>query len=121
MAVNFDGGAAVDTTDTLGNFHLVIGRPPGSRVPVLLVPGYATNRSALWLICTFLAHRGWRWLWAVNNGPRSMPLAKQAERLAFCNRERQIGHSLDVAKALGKTMDLDHLIRFSVAWFGLTV
>ena len=37
VVVNFDSGAAVDTTDTLGNFHLVVARPPGSRVPVLLV------------------------------------------------------------------------------------
>jgi len=37
VVVNFASGAAVATTDALGNFQTTVDRPPGSRVPVQLV------------------------------------------------------------------------------------
>ena len=36
------------------------------RAPVLLVHGHRHNRSSLWFLRSFLVHRGWRTVWAVN-------------------------------------------------------
>jgi len=52
------------------------------RTPVLLVPGYATNRSCLAPLCLFLSRRGWSWLWPVNLGRRDRGLASLASELA---------------------------------------
>ena len=51
------------------------------RVPVLLVPGYGTNWSALWFLCQFLGHRGWTWLWPANHAGRAHSLSAQGEHL----------------------------------------
>ena len=37
VVVDFDAGAAVDTTDAAGHFTVTLSRPPGSRVPVRLL------------------------------------------------------------------------------------
>jgi len=50
--------------------------------PVLLLPGVDLNRTAMWPLCQFLSHRGWRWLWPVNHSKRPASLGQQAERLA---------------------------------------
>jgi pimeloyl-ACP methyl ester carboxylesterase len=52
------------------------------RTPVLLLPGYATNRSCLAPLCLFLANRGWSWLWPINLGRRDQSLAVHAADLA---------------------------------------
>ncbi len=54
----------------------------GPRVPVLLIPGYGTNWSALWFLCQFLGHRGWTWLWPTNHAGRAHSLAFQGEALS---------------------------------------
>lgn len=43
----------------------VRGETPRS-TPVLLVPGASNNRSSLGFLRTFLVHRGFAWVWAVN-------------------------------------------------------
>ncbi len=57
------------------------------RTPVILLPGYSTNRSALAPLSLFLANRGWRWIWAVNLGRRDRSLAEHATELG-----KQIEH-----------------------------
>jgi pimeloyl-ACP methyl ester carboxylesterase len=52
------------------------------RTPVLLLPGYATNRSCLAPLCLFLANRGWSWLWPINLGRRDKSLAAHAALLS---------------------------------------
>lgn len=50
-------------------------------VPVVLVPGFAMNRSCMSLLALALRRRGWRWTRTVNNGVRgTVPLF--ARRLA---------------------------------------
>jgi len=51
------------------------------RTPVLLLPGYGTNRSCLAPLCLFLANRGWTWLWAVNLGRRDRSLSDHAAEI----------------------------------------
>jgi triacylglycerol esterase/lipase EstA (alpha/beta hydrolase family) len=52
------------------------------QVPVLLIPGYGTNRSALWFLCQYLASHGWTWIWPVNHARRFRPLEEHAALLA---------------------------------------
>jgi triacylglycerol lipase len=46
------------------------------RTPVLLVPGFAMNRSCMAFLALALRRRGWRWVWSINNravgGPRGV-------------------------------------------------
>jgi len=59
-----------------------LGAGEARRTPVLLLPGYATNRSCLAPLCLFLANRGWTWLWPINLGRRDLSLAQHAAALA---------------------------------------
>ena len=51
------------------------------RVPVLLLPGYGTNRMVFWFLRHYLEHRGWRWVWPVNHAGRETELSGQAKAL----------------------------------------
>lgn len=83
-----------------------VARGPGERgrVPVLLVPGHASNRAALLFLRIFLTRRGWAWVWPVNVRAREGGLAEMAALLGRRVRELQrvtgadqvdlVGHSL---------------------------
>ena len=51
-------------------------------VPCLLVPGEGTNRMALSLLRTFLARRGWLWVWSINHRGSDKSLGERADDLA---------------------------------------
>lgn len=53
----------------------------GTHLPVVLIPGYATNRSAWWFLCQYLGHRGWRWLWPINHAGRGATIEAHAHRV----------------------------------------
>ena len=59
-----------------------VGAENTRRTPVLLLPGFRTNRSCLAPLSLFLANRGWTWLWAINLSGRDRSLAEQAGDLA---------------------------------------
>lgn len=52
-----------------------------ARVPVILVPGYGHNRSAMTFLRIFLVQRGWPWVWPVNVHSRDASLADMAQEL----------------------------------------
>lgn len=52
------------------------------RNPVVLVPGYAMNRSNFFFFASYLRRRGWAWVHAVNHRPHSGGLRRFAEGLA---------------------------------------
>ena len=58
--------------------------PPGAALapPVILVPGYAMNRTCFVFLAAWLRQRGWRWVWPVNNTPVSSPIPVYAASLA---------------------------------------
>ena len=84
------------------------------RVPVLLLPGYGTNWSALWFLCQFLGHRGWTWLWPANHAGRAHSLTAQGEHLGrqiaelkkqLGERDKVIGELTIANRILKKTAD----------------
>ena len=56
---------------------------PGVRRPLLLVPGYGDNRSALLFMASSLRARGWPWVHVLNHRPISAPIPALAQNLAF--------------------------------------
>ncbi|NOY26945.1 MAG: alpha/beta fold hydrolase [Oligoflexia bacterium] len=63
--------------------------PPASvsSPPVIMVPGYGLNRASFTFLALFLRQRGWRWVWPINNLPRSSPVPVFAHHLATCIEE----------------------------------
>ena len=49
--------------------------------PVLMLPGYGTNRMVFWFLRQYLEHRGWRWVWPVNHAGKQTALQGQAKAL----------------------------------------
>lgn len=65
--------------------------PGADRVPVVLVPGYAMNRSNFIFFESYLRRRGWRWVHAISHRPHSGGLRRFAEGLARqVDRVRQV-------------------------------
>ena len=60
-----------------------------THLPVLLVPGYGTNRSVFWPLCQYLSGGGWRWLWAVNHAGKDAPMAQHVAQLDTQIRQLQ--------------------------------
>jgi triacylglycerol esterase/lipase EstA (alpha/beta hydrolase family) len=54
---------------------------PGTRLPVLFVPGHRWNRSAFWWLGLFLQNRGWGVTWAVNHRAGDWGVSELAEDL----------------------------------------
>lgn len=53
----------------------------GARTPVLLVPGYGDNHTAMAPMAMYLRARGWPWVQAINHAPFSAPVAELAQNL----------------------------------------
>jgi pimeloyl-ACP methyl ester carboxylesterase len=71
--------------DTRPRRHL---SAPGTRTPVLLLPGYGDNHSLLAPLGFFLRHKGWSWVQAINHPPaRTIP--EMAAGLALRVQEMQ--------------------------------
>ena len=54
---------------------------PGVRRPLLLVPGYGDNRSAMLFMAKALRARGWPWVHVLNHRPISAPIPALAQNL----------------------------------------
>ena len=61
---------------------------PGTRTPVLLLPGYGDNHSLLGPMGIFLRQKGWPWVQAINH-PSAKTLPEMAAGLALRIREMQ--------------------------------
>lgn len=57
------------------------GAAPGEP-PVLLLPGYAMNRSCMFFLAFYLRQRGLPWVWATNNRGSALGIADHAAHLA---------------------------------------
>lgn len=105
--------------------------------PVLLVPGYAMNRSCFWFLALYLRRRGWRWVWPVNAGPWSSPIPVQAARLAERVAELKaatgaaqvdlVGHSMGglicawYLQELGGAAHVRRLVTLGTPWRGTRI
>lgn len=69
----FRGGVAVHTPPPW---------PAEPRPPVLLVPGFALNRSSMWAVARHLRRCGWDWVHIINNEPREATVEQYARELA---------------------------------------
>jgi triacylglycerol esterase/lipase EstA (alpha/beta hydrolase family) len=114
----------------------VAGGPPSVRKspPILLVPGYAQNRSSLAWLHRFLLARGFRWVWAVNHPRRNAGLAERAAALGQRVAELRaatgaeqvdiIGHSLGglvaawYCRRLGGEAHVRRLVTIGTPWRG---
>jgi len=61
---------------------------PGTRTPVLLLPGYGDNHSLLGPMAVFLRNKGWPWVQAINHPPAET-LPDMAAGLALRIRQMQ--------------------------------
>lgn len=56
--------------------------PAEPRPPVVLVPGFALNRSSMWSVARHLRRCGWDWVHIINNEPREATVEQYARELA---------------------------------------
>ncbi len=115
------------------------GRPwgppgPGSHPPVLLVCDHSHNRSSMRFLETFLAQRGWTWVWAINPVGVEASLRERAEALALAVSELRASSgatSIDIVahgtgglvaawylKHQEGTANVRHLVTLGTPWKG---
>ena len=82
------------------------------RPPVILVPGFGRNRACLLPMAAWLRARGWRWVWAINNGPAREHVPALADRLG-----RRVEHLLAVTGAEQVDLVCHSLGGVIAAWY----